>query len=218
MCKLKWLRRCLCSLVALHVSLQAVALSEGLLAQGTLVRSLSVVRPHVDGEVSSPGTRFPTDPTDVWFGSCVDRHVVVQVSLPFEGPAAVRTAVRCLPGVDPHVDGQRPPGGETLPAAVAAVRLLVGVRPHVDDKLLAGQEHLAADVAEVRSLSVHVNLLVLLQSGGQLEAPLTDLASVGSFSRVRHLVAGQRSVAAQEFAADATEVRFTLPVHPVMSL
>ncbi|MEQ2161624.1 hypothetical protein GOODEAATRI_011327 [Goodea atripinnis] len=87
---------CIVCLVALHVRLQAVALREGLVTQGTLVRSLSVVRPHVDG-----------------------------------------------------------------------------------------------------------------QRGGQFEAALTDLASVGSFSGVRHLVAGQGSVAAQKFAADPTEVRFT---------
>lgn len=176
------------------------------------------MRSHVDGQIRSPGARFPADPADVRLGPRVDGHVVVQVGLSLKGPATVRAAVRRLPRVDSHVDGQRPPGGEALPAAVAAVRLLVGVRPHVDKELLAGQEHLAADVAKVRPLSVRVDLLVLLQGGGQLEAPLTDLASVGSLPGVRHLVAGQGSVAAQEFATHPAEVRFALPVSPAMSL
>lgn len=89
----------------LHVRLQAVALCEGFLTEGTLVRSLSVVRPHVDGEVRPPSARLPADPAHIWFCSGVDGHVVVQVSLPFEGPATVRTAVWCLPSVNPHVYG-----------------------------------------------------------------------------------------------------------------
>lgn len=41
-------RRRLRPLVALHVRFQAVALREGFVADGALVRSLSVVRPHVN--------------------------------------------------------------------------------------------------------------------------------------------------------------------------
>lgn len=182
--------RSLCHQVAFHVCFQTVTLSESFITEGTLIRSLPIVGPHVDSQVRFASAPFPTNPTDKWFLARVDRQVVVQVNLAFEGPATVRAAVRCLSRVDPHVNRQRTFGAESLAAFAAVVRLLVGVPPHVDLQLLARQEHFAADVTEVRSLSVCVNLLVLLQSPGKFETPPAHLTDVRSFLRVRHLVAG----------------------------
>lgn len=120
----------------------------------------------------------------------MDGHVVIQINLAFERPATVRAAVRRLSGVDPHVNGQRSLGGESLAAFTTVVGLLVGVRSHVDLQLLARQEHFAANVAEVRPLSVCVNLLVLSQRPGKFKTPPANLTAVRSFPRVSHLVAG----------------------------
>ncbi|TNN34647.1 hypothetical protein EYF80_055190 [Liparis tanakae] len=194
--------------VALHVRLQAVALREGLVAQRALVGSLPAVRAHVHGEVGLACAGFAADAADEGLEAGVHRHVVVQVHLALEGPAALLAAVRRLPGVDPRVDGQRPFGGEAAAALAAAVRLLAAVRPQVDLQLLAGEEHLAADVAEVRALAVRgVDLLVLPQRAGQLEAPAAHRAAVGSLPGVRGLVAAQGPVVAEGFAAHAAEVR-----------
>ena len=46
--------------VALHVRFQAVALSESLIAEFTLVRSLPVVGSHVDFQIRFTSARFPT--------------------------------------------------------------------------------------------------------------------------------------------------------------
>lgn len=205
-------------LVALQVRLQAVALSEAFPAGAALVRPLAVVRPHVDGQVGLAGAGFPADAADEGLGARVDGQVVVQVGLPLEGPAAVRAAVRRLPRVHAHVHRQRPPGGEAPPTLLAVEGLLVGVRPHVDEQLLAGQEHLAADVAQERALPVGVDLLVLLQRGGQLEAPPTHLAGVGSLRRVGLLVARQGAVVAEDFAANAAHVGLGFGASSAVSL
>lgn len=202
--------------VALPVCFQAVALGEGPVAEGTPVRLLPAVRPHVDGQVRLAGAAFPADPAHVRFGARVDHEVLVEVALAFEGVAAVRAAVRRLSSVDPQVHGQPPLGGEAPPTLVAAVGPLIGVRPHVDDELLAGQEHLAADVAEVRALPLRVDLLVLLQGAGELEAPPTDLTGVGPLPGVRHLVAGQRPLVAEQFPTDAAEEGSGLAVSPLV--
>lgn len=143
------LRRRVGHLVALHVCFQTVALSEGFVTEGTLVRSLSVVGPHVNGQVCFTSACFPTNPADKRFDARVDGDMVVQISLALERPATVRAAVRRLSGVDPHVNRQRSLGGESFAAFTAVERLLVGVRPHVNLQLFARQEHLAAYVAEV---------------------------------------------------------------------
>lgn len=186
---------------------QTVTLSEALVTDGTLVRSLAVVRPHVDRQVRLTSARLPTYPAHERLVARVDPHVIVQVTLAFEGPAAVWAAVRRLPGVDPHVNRQRAFGGEPLAALAAVVRLLVGVRSQVDLQLLARQEHFAADVAEVRSLSVRVDLLVLSQRPGKFESSPADLTAVRSFLGVGHPVAAQGSVVTEGFATLATEVR-----------
>lgn len=148
----------------------------------------------------------------------MDRHVVIQISLAFEGPATVWAAVRSLSGVDSHVNCQRPLGGESSAAFAAAVRLLIGVSSHVDLQLLARQEHFAANVTEVRPLSVRVNLLMLSQRPRKFETPSANLTAVRSLPRVGHLVAGQRSVVAEGFAAHAAEVRLFVGVSPAVSL
>lgn len=204
--------------MTLQVRFQAVALREALPAGAALVRPLAVVRPHVDGQVGFAGAGLPADPADERLGARVDGQVVVQVGFPLEGPAAVGAAVRRLPRVDAHVHRQGPPGGEAPPTLVAAVRLLVGVRPHVDLQLLAGQEHLAADVAQEGPLPVGVDLLVLLQRGGEFEAPPTDPAGVGSLRGVGLLVAGQGAAVAEDFAAHAAHVGLAFGVRPAVSL
>lgn len=122
-----------------------MTLGEGLLTHRAPVGSVPVVGPHVDRQVGLASTRFPTGPTHKRLVARVDPHVIVQVDLTLEGPAAVGR----LAGVDPGVDPQPAPGAEALPT----------VAPQVDLQLLAGQEHLA----EGRPLLLRVDLLVLPQ-------------------------------------------------------
>lgn len=135
--------------MAFQVGLQTVTLGEALVAKRALVGSLAIVGPHVDCQVRFTGTRLPANPTSKWLLARVDPEVVQQIGLSLEGPAAVRTAVRRLPRVDPHVDGQRAFGGEPFATLAAVEGLLLAVRPQVDLQLLARQKHLAADVTEV---------------------------------------------------------------------
>ena len=67
--------------MTLHVCFQTVALSEGFITQRTLVRSLSVVRPHVNSQVRFTSARFPANPAHKRLEARVDGHVVVQINL-----------------------------------------------------------------------------------------------------------------------------------------
>lgn len=176
--------------MALHVSLQTVALSEGFVTEGTLVRSLPVVGPHVDRQVFLAGTRLPANAADEQFDAQVAPHVVGQVSLTFEKAAALRAAERRLVGVHAHVRLQLAVGYEAFAADDADERPLAAVRPHVSRQAAVRQEGLAADVAEVRPVSRRVDLLVRLQRAGKFETLPANLAAVTALPRVRGLVAG----------------------------
>lgn len=196
----------LLGLVALHVGLQTVALGEGLVADAALVRSLSVVGPHVDRQVFLPRTRLPTNPADEAFDAQVAPDVAVQGVLTFEEASALGAAVRRLACMNSHVGLELAVGHEGFAADDADERLLVGVRPDVERQAGVGQEGLAADVAKVRSLSDRVDLLVGLQSGGQFETLPADLAAVAPLPRVGQLVSAQRPEVVQRQTADVADV------------
>lgn len=118
-------------LVALHVRFQTVALGEGFFADGALVRSLSVVGPHVDRQVFLARARLPTDRAHKPFDAQVAPDVVGQVSLAFEETATLGTAVRRLTSVHSHVNLEFAVGHEAFAAHAADVRPLAAVRLHV---------------------------------------------------------------------------------------
>lgn len=83
--------------------LQAVALSEGFRADGALVGSLSVVRPHVNGQVFLPRTCLPADTAHKQLDAQVAPHVIIQMRLAFKEASALLTLVRRLVRVSSHV-------------------------------------------------------------------------------------------------------------------
>lgn len=172
---------------------QTVALGEGLFTDGALIRSLSIVRPHVDRQVFLPRARFPANPAHKPFDAQVAPDVVGQVSFPLEKAAALRAAVRSLASVHSHVNLEFTVGHEAFAAHAADVRPLTAVRLHVSHQGAVRQEGLAADVAEERSLPDRVDLLVGLQVAGKFETLPANLATIWSFSRMSQFVAGQRS-------------------------
>lgn len=82
---------------------QTVTLRERFLAHAALVRSLSVVRPHVNRQVLLSRTRLPANAAHEQFQPQVAPHVRVQVSLTLKVASALRAAVRRLTGVNAQV-------------------------------------------------------------------------------------------------------------------
>lgn len=117
--------------MALHVSFQTVSLSEGLVTQSALVRSLPVVRPHVDRQVLLARTRLPANATDEQFDAQVAPDVVIQMRLALKEASALGAAVRRLVAVNQHVGLQLAVGYETLAAHHADERPHAAVRLHV---------------------------------------------------------------------------------------
>lgn len=175
--------------MTLHVRFQTVALCEGLLAQGALVGSLSVVRPHVDRQVFLPRTRLPANAAHEQFDAQVRADVIGQVSLAFEEASALGAAVWRLARVHPHVHLQLAIGQEAFAAHDADERALVAVSPHVSREAAVGQEGLAADVAQVRTVSHRVDLGVRLQGVCEFEAFAANFAAVATLAGVRGFVA-----------------------------
>lgn len=112
------------------------------------------VRRHVSSQTLRGGERFVTDGAAEGSGVCA--HVLLQVGVLPEGPAADGAAERRLPGVRPHVRLQVSPLSEALVAQGAGKGLLSRVRPHVQPEHRAQTKGFTTDHADVRFLpAVH---------------------------------------------------------------
>lgn len=136
--------------------LHVVALREGFVAGRALVRSLSVVGPHVDGQVLSARTRLPANAADKRPEARVDPQVVVQVRPAFE--------IEQPYGVSPVWIRVVAFGREALAADAAPKRPRLAVGPHVTRQVAVGVEGFAANLTEEEFLSRRVNLLVFPQT------------------------------------------------------
>lgn len=188
------------------MDLEIPDLSEGLLAYGAPVGSLSGVNPQVNPQAVLAGELLLADGArDLSFGYVV-LLVPLQVRQVDEGLSALGAEVLAIADVVAHVSLQQAGDEESLPATLAHVRTISGVPALVVRQLESRREALAAVLAGERHLA-RVALHVSLEVRGLREALVTDVAVEGLLAAVGQHVLRQGLQFGEALPALSTSVR-----------